>query len=418
MLRGPNSSELETDLAKVEDRLRRMDRDAILSPAERELEKLYFMHWQKRLRFLLAKGDSRYNESVQQADPMPPSLNQVGASDESWKVITPAALLRAVMKIRKDFEQQCDAQRDYFEKRCFEDLHHLGFGKTEPAVFKNYFYACIARIQEIVKTVFDRFLAISLNQNGLIGMAPVEWASLQVVDLIEREDRLVEMWIKSVCDKQNHIIPTSDDEFVQKVLFRTDWRAPNWLYMQPNGNALYVPSTAWGRMTESDTRNCLKYLRESRWILLLQSTLEQFVGAASETLARRRTSSDAEVRAVAQVSQNDRETEGSRQASARTQSTHVHPEQSAQDTSALGPKRQDLSRYLDSARLTQRQYECVSLLLEYGLRKSHIARRLGIHRKTVDEFIAAAEKKLEASKAKLMSEKNRAKIKPDGFRCP
>lgn len=126
----------------------------------------------------------------------------------------------------------------------------------------------------------------------MIGAASVQWAALQVRDLIEREDRLVENWIKSVCDKPSDCLPENDQEFMEKIVFRTDWRAPKWLTMQPNGNVIYNASTAWERTNENDTRSILRYLRESRWIILLGSTLEQLVGLSHEILAKRKSSSE------------------------------------------------------------------------------------------------------------------------------
>jgi hypothetical protein len=204
-----------------------LETDDTVSPSERELEKMYFIHWRERLQSSLLKEGSGHKEPTQPSEKQPlRRLNQVKPSDESWKVITPPALLRAVMNIRKDFQRRCDAQRDYFQEQCFKDLHPLASSMTEPAVFRNYFYGCIERIREIVKFAFGRFLEISLNQDGLIGAAPVQWASLQTFDLIEVEDRLVEAWIKSACDKPSDCHPKDDQEFMEKVVFRTDWRAP------------------------------------------------------------------------------------------------------------------------------------------------------------------------------------------------
>lgn len=62
----------------------------------------------------------------------------------------------------------------------------------------------------------------------------------------------------------------------------------------------------------------------------------------------------------------------------------------------LGPKKRDLSQYLDAASaLTERQRDCLSLRLEYGLGITEIARRLGIHHATVYEHIAAGKKVLD-----------------------
>jgi hypothetical protein len=291
LLRGPDTEELKSDLAKVEQRLRRLDAEDTFSPGERRLEQLYFLHWRKRLHFLLTRKKEVSFKALRQdiEDAMGPSLDPV-KPDESWKVITPRVLLRAVLKIREDFAQLCGVQRNSFGDQCFKDLHDLAFGITEPAVFKNYFYRCIGEIQRIVIHAFGRFLQIALSQQGFIRSASVHWASLQVTDLIEREDRLIEGWIKSVCDKPGNVGTEGSQDFIEKVIFRTDWRAPQWLIMQPNGNLVYDPSAAWKRMNENDTRDLLRHFRENCWILLLESTLENVASLTYETLAKKSTS--------------------------------------------------------------------------------------------------------------------------------
>jgi hypothetical protein len=307
LLRGPFPSELEADLTQVEERLRSLATDDTYSPAERKLETSYFGHWQAKLRLMLAKADPSsgerdgHNEEVREG----PS-NQSKPSDESWRVITPLFLLRAVLNIREDFKRLSSAHHHYFERRCFNDLHPLVSGTTEPAVFKIHFFACINKLREIVTQSFGRFFKISLSQDGLIGEAPAHWAFLQVFDLTEGEDRHVEEWVKSVCDGSSNVLPDTDKEFWEKVVFRTDWRAPQWLIMQPNGNRLYSRATAWERMSEGDTRRILSYLRESRWILLLKATLTQNLGAANEVLARRKQEPHATTAATTQSAPNRR----------------------------------------------------------------------------------------------------------------
>jgi hypothetical protein len=291
LLRGPDSAELKRDLEKVERRLRHLGADDTFSAAERKIEKQYFNHWRKRLEYLLRKEGVQFKEARQDGkEAEQTSSGHIKASDESWKVITPHPLLRAVSNIRDDFGRSCDQQRDFLRDKCFKELHELSVGTTEPLVFKNYFFGCIERIRQIVASGFGRFLEISLNQNGLIGAASVHWASLQTTDLIECEDRLVEDWIKSVCDKRSEWPVGNSQEFVEKVVFRTDWRAPRWLIMQPNGNAVYDPSAAWKRMNETDTKELLRYLREDRWILLLESKVSDVAGIAYESHAKRGTS--------------------------------------------------------------------------------------------------------------------------------
>jgi hypothetical protein len=303
VLHGPEPSQLEVDLAKVEQSLKHLQSEDVLSNEARELRGIYYAHWRDKLRLLLLRGDVNTKQPIHHgrssSSSRPPNadaagythkspLNQVEPSGESWKVITPPGLLLAVMNIRDDFKQLSDAQRGHFEERCFKDLHPLTAEMTEPAVFAKHFRDCVGKLCDVVPYAFSRLLDIALNQNGLIGRAPVEWASLQVTDLIEHEDRMAERWVKSVCDPPpKHFEP---GQFMETIVYWTHWRAPKWLYMRPNGYALYVSATAWERMDEAETRKALRSLRENRWILLLESTLEGLVGIAHEKLAKRKDS--------------------------------------------------------------------------------------------------------------------------------
>jgi len=74
----------------------------------------------------------------------------------------------------------------------------------------------------------------------------------------------------------------------------------------------------------------------------------------------------------------------------------------------LGPKKHDLSQHLDRVdALTDRQRECLSLRLEYGLGPAEIARRLGIHHTTVYEHIAAGKKILDNARSNSRPGKSR-----------
>jgi hypothetical protein len=83
------------------------------------------------------------------------------------------------------------------------------------------------------------------------------------------------------------------------------------------------------------------------------------------------------------------------------------------DKSKLPAKTTDLSKYMDGARLTDRQWECFSLKFEYGLRVSAIVNRLGLSRKTVDEHIAAAKRRIGWSQVKERQKANSARFNPD-----
>jgi DNA-directed RNA polymerase specialized sigma24 family protein len=58
-------------------------------------------------------------------------------------------------------------------------------------------------------------------------------------------------------------------------------------------------------------------------------------------------------------------------------------------------KQQDMSQYLNGSELTDRQRQCASLKFEYALNLNQIAKRVGIHRTTVEEHIEAAKIKMQ-----------------------
>ncbi len=73
---------------------------------------------------------------------------------------------------------------------------------------------------------------------------------------------------------------------------------------------------------------------------------------------------------------------------------HLAPEKKPIGFEGLKQKKQDLSRYLDAADLTQRQNQCLSMKLEYELSYRNIGQRLGISQSTVDEHIRSGTAKL------------------------
>jgi DNA-binding CsgD family transcriptional regulator len=95
------------------------------------------------------------------------------------------------------------------------------------------------------------------------------------------------------------------------------------------------------------------------------------------------------------------------------ESMTASPARSAQpDKGKLPAKTTDLSKYLEGAGLTDRQRECFSLKFEYGLRVSAIVNRLGLSRKTVDEHIAAAKRRIGWSQIKEKQKANSARLNP------
>jgi hypothetical protein len=326
---GPDTAELEADLAEIERCLQVLDVDSGLSPQARNLRRTYYTHRRDKLwphlvrlthqrkvqsceqelqrrRAALGRlsGNATPDEIQEAANGCEQAENVLGEAraeldakssalvdvpDESWEAITPRELLLAVAHVRSDFERLADGICFSTEKRCFRELHPTTAGNAEPAVFRRHFEDCVRKLCAVVDGVFSRVVEISLAQKGTIGQVPIEWAALQVRDLIDHKSRRINHWVKSACDKPDYDIKSLHLKTAEELLFRTDWRAPKWLLMKPNGNAPYDPSTVWDRMNEAETCGMLKALREDRWVLSLETTLEQLVGSAHERLAKRGT---------------------------------------------------------------------------------------------------------------------------------
>ena len=76
----------------------------------------------------------------------------------------------------------------------------------------------------------------------------------------------------------------------------------------------------------------------------------------------------------------------------------------------LPAKKQNLERYFHG--LTDRQHDCASLKWEYGLSDLEIARRFSLHHSTVQEYLEAAMKRMNAARNSEKKQKVSAKFKP------
>lgn len=97
----------------------------------------------------------------------------------------------------------------------------------------------------------------------------------------------------------------------------------------------------------------------------------------------------------------------------KPQPAHGGRDTSPKGCDKLGKKKQDLSQYLDGARLTDRQRDCCSLRLEYGLRWSEIERRLGIDHSTAQEHFRAGKRKIDQAGNRNTSQKRKARFSND-----
>lgn len=123
-----------------------------------------------------------------------------------------------------------------------------------------------------------------------------------------------------------------------------------------------------------------------------------------------------EVGAKARAGKGASDVEGTQPQDGESKAGSQSDSNTNRETKKLVSKKRDLSNYLEPANLTDRQHECISLFLEYGLRKSEIARRLDIDRKTLDEHLSAARKRIDMAGIKMRSDKKLAKNRPEDTR--
>jgi predicted DNA-binding protein (UPF0251 family) len=356
-----------------------------------------------------------------------------------WKEITPEGLIPAIKHIRESFEESEWKCGTVTEKLCYSALHPqvsdrapllpyesafavyrkilgpvavrefdsvLRIG-TASAVFKAYFDAFRKGMEIEVERVFDEILSIGRANSRALKTHPVEWAKTHSKILIGKNLPVVARWIKTVCDQQVSEKPVETTEDFTALIFWKDWRAPRLIYMQPSGNARHDPANAWTREGELRTQELLNSFSRS-FSQFLEIQLDKIAGAAHVESAKRGEFKAQEKQSPARPADSGRSPESEQPAS----QSNKKP---APEKKALGPKLTNLSHHWDSANLTERQRECMSLHYEYSMRKTDVARRLGIDRKTLDEHLAAGASRLAAHSAKQRADKRFARVKPGGL---
>jgi hypothetical protein len=274
------------------------------------------------------------------------------APPADWEKITPHELIPAVKHIRQVFGDSEWKYSQTTQKLCYAELHPGAIERhelepyeaafrvystilgpiatrefysalkdgTPPAIFKAYFDAYRDGLKTEVRYRFNDLLQVGLANTGRLNSHPVEWAKDHLALMINRKQPLVAWWIKSACDKPE------DPEL--------PWRAPWLISMRPSGNFTYHPAGIWNREDQQESDRFLEALTH-RFIESLEIDLAKTAGAAHVTCAKE---ADAKAKATTNPSQ-PADAQPGRKASPKP--------------AKLGPKKQDLSRYFDSADLTE-----------------------------------------------------------------
>jgi len=294
-------------------------------------------------------------------------------------------------------------------KKCFETFFDLDdLFKNRQELLRSGIFAWRNSLAELVTREVRTLAEIAAN-NSRSHSEPgeeVDWACLEVEQLLEKglgqeisiesslddwrpatvsNQRLsaVENWSRWVCG--------GEAEFDIKP-----WTAPAWydLGIRPKiWTASGRPERINAEMTTRATRRYQMLLVEN-----IEADLERAKDQARIELARR----DSLVRPDKSQPQSKIPGQVSTQSTVPLKVADLIPDK-------LPAKKSDLSQYLDSSGLTERQHECASLHFEYGLSKLEIGRRLGIHRKGVSDHIAAAGRRIDLARAGLKRTRLKAK---------
>jgi len=264
---------------------------------------------------------------------------------------------------------------------------------SESQVFKFWSDQFAEGVAELIIEPFEALFKIALVQRSVLDREPVEWAKMQIANLIYELSRTLPFKLKEMCDAHQPRTDFSTENFGSYCAWMY-WRAPRFIHMQPSGNTFYDPETAWEREDAEKTERLVLGL-SSRMLDYPRFKLDSLAGESYVSLAS--TPPPANEPATPKV------TSGSISAlsnAAGAADLNLPPVEADQKRIPLTAKCTDLSNYFDQAPLTERQRECMSLRFEYELTLSDIAERLNLNRKTVDEHIAAAERKLRMAKIK------------------
>ena len=178
-------------------------------------------------------------------------------------------------------------------------------------------------------------------------------------------------WVMTACDGQ----PAAQG-----------WYAPGWLAAWPA--EIDLPANAlWKRLNGAETQEVLKAVSD-QLVRRLADAEQIAINHARILIVERRQSANYSTSEPSLKNEHDRQ------------------------PTKLPAKINDLSALFDAAKLTNLQREVASLSWEYKLRVTEIARRLGRHRKTIDEYRAAASKKINEAKSRDQSAKKRAVTNP------
>jgi hypothetical protein len=249
--------------------------------------------------------------------------------------------------------------------------------QTKTSPFVRHFLPLRTDLVNLLAASYRQYFKLGLAHPAQTGGNTGEWACIQLQPAVDMAWRSIRNWYVLACDGEN--------EDVQH-----DWLAPSWLFQ------ISLALVGVGPLKEQHVpdRNSREKLSPAHTRLLLKGARRVFLWeleAAFETVRNEEIAAAGAIPAVRIYEQ--------------AENNHQKDSKSRlKGTDGLGPKKMDLSRYLDG--LTEKQRLASSLKYEYELGLAEIASRMEIDRKTAYEHIEAARRKMEQARS---AEKSKAR---------
>ena len=253
-------------------------------------------------------------------------------------------------------------------------------------------------LSTILAQGYRRYFKLALANPRDIDSDPDEWTRVQLKPAVEAVLSFIRDWYILACDGQNQSVRLmSSTEWVSggstsvsiplaapPPLLPESWRAPGWLFS-------VSPLVGIGPLNEEDLPKTGpdQELSAVHTDMILDGAQESFLVQLVDVVEKVR---DEEIAAAG--------------ATATTTVSQKNPK----GFEGLGPKKVDLSMYMDD--MTGPQQVAYSLKHEYGLRVTEVASRMELDRSTVYEHLELAQRKVDQALSKQKSAR-RAKSSPE-----
>jgi len=292
------------------------------------------------------------------------------------------------------------------------EQRHVG-QKTGP--FYRHFIPLRKNMVGLLAESYRRYFKMALAHPTQTGSEPDSWARSQLQPAVRAALEWIRDWYVLACDGENqrvrhvgsvefvpgHTVSLSIPTTVPPFPPPTSWRAPAWLFQVSPSLGIGQLKSEHVPANDSEEKLSVAHTR-----LVLKGARRSFVWELEATIETVRNEEIAAVGAIPGQSV-DKQTEDANKRKASKESLR------GKGTEGLSRKT-DLSRYrhyMDS--LTEKQQLAFSLKHEYGLKPTEIALRMDLDRKTAQEHIEAANRKIDQVLSKEKAKARRAKSEPE-----